>query len=69
MSINKCCFFGLHHYEVKDELQVTIGNETPANVAGVNYVCVCKNCGKIKSTFVPTNADYLEEGRGVRTNK
>ena len=32
-------------------------------------VCVCKNCGKIKSTFVPTNADYLEESRGVRINK
>nr|DAT99977.1 MAG TPA: hypothetical protein [Crassvirales sp.] len=31
--MNRNCFFGLHHYEVKDELQVSIGNETPANIA------------------------------------
>lgn len=70
---NKSCLFGVHSYENIDELQVydspiTTSNKE-ANIIGINYVCRCENCGKIKSVFVATNANYLDDGRGVRTNK
>ena len=64
--MNRNCFFGLHHYEVYKEVEVKDSTDT---TVGINIVSRCTNCGKIKSTFVPTNADYLEESRGVRTNK
>lgn len=69
----KSCLLGVHSYENIDELQVydapiTTSDKT-ANVVGINYVCRCTNCGKIKSVFVATNSNYLDDGRGVITNK
>lgn len=59
MEENKKCFFGIHKYEIKQELNV-IDHETDKDViVGVNYICTCSNCGKVKTVFVPTDSRYL----------
>ena len=35
----------------------------------INIISRCNNCGKIKIEFVATDANYLADGRGVRTGK
>ena len=66
MGLNKQCFIGLHHYEVYKEVEVKETNDT---TVGINIVSRCTNCGKIKINFVATDANYLVDGRGVRTGK
>ena len=66
MGLNKQCFIGLHHYEVYKEVEVKDTNDT---TVGINIISRCTNCGKIKIEFVATDANYLPDGRGVRTGK
>ena len=66
IGLNKQCFIGLHHYEVYKEVEVKETNDT---TVGINIVSRCTNCGKIKINFVATDANYLVDGRGVRTGK
>ena len=66
MGLNKQCFIGLHHYEVYKEVEVKDTNDT---TVGINIVSRCTNCGRIKINFVATDANYLVDGRGVRTGK
>ena len=66
MGLNKQCFIGLHHYEVYKEVEVK--DSTDATV-GINIVSRCSNCDKIKVEFVATDANYLADSRGVRTDK
>jgi hypothetical protein len=67
MSDNKRCYFGLHHYEVYKEVEVKeLTGENKGSTCGINIVSRCSNCGKIKVTFVATDANYLNDGRGVR---
>lgn len=66
MGLNKQCFIGLHHYEVYKEVEVKDTNDT---TVGINIISRCTNCGKIKIEFVATDANYLADGRDVRTGK
>ena len=66
MGLNKQCFIGLHHYEVYKEVEV---KETNDATVGINIISRCTNCGKIKIEFITTDANYLLDGRGVRTGK
>lgn len=66
MGLNKQCFIGLHHYEVYKEVEVKDFSDA---TVGINIVSRCSNCGKIKVEFVATNANYLVDSRGVRTDK
>lgn len=66
MGLNKQCFIGLHHYEVYKEVEVKDTNDT---TVGINIISRCTNCGKIKIEFVATDANYLADCRGVRTDK
>ena len=66
MGLNKQCFIGLHHYEVYKEVEVKDTNDT---TVGINIISRCTNCGKIKIEFVAIDANYLADGRGVRTGK
>ncbi len=66
MGLNKQCFIGLHHYEVYKEVEVKDTNDT---TVGINIISRCTNCGKIKIEFVATDANYLADGRSVRTGK
>lgn len=66
MGLNKQCFIGLHHYEVYKEVEVKDNNDT---TVGINIISRCTNCGKIKIEFVATDANYLEDSRGVRSGK
>ena len=66
MGLNKQCFIGLHHYEVYKEVEVKDTNDT---TVGINIISRCNNCGKIKIEFVATDANYLADGRCVRTGK
>ena len=66
MGLNKQCFIGLHHYEVYKEVEVKDTNDT---TIGINIISRCTNCGKIKIESVATDANYLADGRGVRTGK
>lgn len=69
MGLNKQCFIGLHHYEVYKELEVKDSNYTDNTTVGINIISRCSNCGKIKIKFVATDANYLVDSRGVRTDK
>lgn len=69
IGLNKQCFIGLHHYEVYKELEVKDSNYTDNTTVGINIVSRCSNCGKIKVKFVATDANYLVDSRGVRTDK
>ena len=66
MGLNKQCFIGLHHYEVYKEVEVKDNNDT---TVGISIISRCTNCGKIKIEFVATDANYLVDSRGVRTDK
>lgn len=66
MSQNKCCLLGLHHYEAYKEVEVNTTNKDGDTVsAGINIVSRCANCGKLKITFVATNADFLDDSIGI----
>lgn len=49
------CALGMHKLEVQEKLDV----EDTLGIIGVNFVCRCKECGKIKSFFVPTSDSYI----------
>lgn len=53
---------------MKSNKEVEVKDSNDATV-GINIVSRCSNCGKIKVEFVATNANYLVDSRGVRTNK
>lgn len=65
MSDNFRCFIGSHNYEIYKELEVTDKNN---NSVGINIVSRCVNCGKIKSIFVPTDIDYVQNS-STRVNQ
>lgn len=58
MGTNKSCFFRLHHYEVFKEIEVKDNDKN--TIVGINIVSRCNNCGKIKTTFVGTDARFLD---------
>ena len=45
----------MHKLEIQDTLEV----KDATGVIGMNFVCRCKECGKIKSFFVPTSDGYI----------
>ena len=49
------CALGMHKLEIQDTLDV----KDSTGVIGKNFVCRCKECGKIKSFFVPTSDGYI----------
>lgn len=49
------CALGMHKLEIQDTLVV----KDVAGVIEMNFVCRCKECGKIKSFFVPTSNEYI----------
>lgn len=49
------CALGMHKFERLDTLEV----KDTTKVIGLNFVCRCKECGRIKSFFVPTSDDYI----------
>ena len=53
------CALGMHKLEIQDTLEVKSNSGVVGCVIGTNFVCRCKNCGKIKAFFVPTTADYI----------
>lgn len=63
----KKCLIGLHSYEVLKEVEVK-DNENNLNV-GINIVSRCKECGKIKTTFVGTDSRFLDKEYVYINNK
>lgn len=61
-----CKFFRLHKYEIIQQEKKT---DPKGNIIGLVIISRCTNCGKIKIEFVATDANYLADGRGVRTGK
>lgn len=49
------CALGMHKLEIQDTLEV----KDDTGVVGMNFVCRCKECGRIKAFFVPTSGDYI----------
>lgn len=49
------CALGMHKLEIQDTLEV----KDATGVIGMNFVCRCKECGRIKSFFVPISSDYI----------
>lgn len=49
------CALGMHKLEIQDTLEV----KDSTGVIGTNFVCRCKECGRIKAFFVPTSGDYI----------
>lgn len=50
------CALGMHKLEIKTNLNV---KDSTGFIIGMNFVCRCKECGKIKSFFVPTSDGYI----------
>ena len=65
MSNDFKCFIGLHKDEIHKELEVKDKNN---NVVGLNVVSKCANCGHIKSVFIPTDIDYVQNS-STRVNQ
>lgn len=63
----KKCLIGLHSYEVLKELEVKDNNNDI--VVGINIVSRCSECGKIKTTFVGTDSNFLDKEYVVVNNK
>lgn len=60
------CFIGLHKDEViqqENVVQQEQGTDENGHqnisIKGLNIVCRCANCGRIKSYFIPTSTDYI----------
>lgn len=51
------CALGMHKLEVQDTLEV----KDITGIIGMNFVCMCKECGIIKSFFVPTSDSYINK--------
>lgn len=72
MSQDTKCMFGVHKYELIKEETVSeyTNDEKDENghpsirIHGLQLICQCKNCGNIKSWFVPTSTKFIN--RSVR---
>lgn len=49
------CALGMHKLEIQNTLEV----KDATGVIGMNFVCRCRECGRIKSFFVPTSDGYI----------
>lgn len=49
------CALGMHKFEIQEKLEV----KDTTSIIGMNFVCRCKECGRIKSFFVPTSDGYI----------
>lgn len=64
------CFFGNHKFKlIKEETVVEHGTNKNGelkvtNIIGLQLICQCSNCGKIKSWFIPTDSKFIN--RSVR---
>lgn len=65
MSNDFKCFIGLHKDEIYKEVEVRDKNN---NAVGINVVLKCTNCGHIKSIFIPTDIDYVQNS-STRVNQ
>ena len=63
----KKCLIGLHSYEVLKEVEVK-DNKNDV-VVGINIVSRCKECGKISTTFVGTDSNFLDKNYVYINNK
>lgn len=56
------CFFGVHKFEIVKELEVKDIVSDDVNscpTVGINIIRCCTNCGKLKSRFVASNINNL----------
>lgn len=65
MSNDFKCFVGLHKDEIYKELEVRDKNN---NAVGINVILKCINCGRVKSIFIPTDIDYVQNS-STRVNQ
>lgn len=49
------CALGMHKLETQETLEV----KDSTGVIGMNFVCRCKECGRIKAFFIPTSDGYI----------
>lgn len=65
MSQDSKCAIGVHKYELIQQEQVTEhtkndkGQSEVTGIIGIQMICRCANCGRIKSWFIPTSAEYI----------
>ena len=65
MSDDFKCFVRLHKDEIYKELEVRDKNN---NAVGINIILKCTNCGRVKSIFIPTDIDYVQNS-STRVNQ
>ena len=60
------CFFGNHKFKLIKEEQVCEHSHTDDGtdtkvlaIIGLQLICQCSNCGKVKSWFIPTDSKYI----------
>ena len=65
------CFFGNHKFKLIKEEKVCEHSHTDDRtdtkvlaIIGLQLICQCSNCGKVKSWFIPTDSKYIN--RSVR---
>lgn len=57
------CYLGMHVYQMMETKEIT---NDKGEVTGYAYVSKCRDCGKIKTTYVPISEKWVQNLRMLR---